>query len=64
VHSDPDTGTIVTVRFEYDPRTRWLDRVLVKRERDALVVEDVLFSGVGAFNPPGRLTERLRQREP
>ncbi len=64
VHADPDTGTIVTVRFEYDAATRWLDRVLVKRERERLVVEDVLFSGAGAFNPPGRLTERLRQREP
>ena len=42
---------------------RWADTVVVIEEGGRPVIDDVLFSGAGAFNPGGRLTERLAERD-
>jgi len=53
-------GWHVHVRFKYEPAPDWEDVVVVKQENGRYVIDDVLFSGVGEFNPPGRLSERLK----
>jgi hypothetical protein len=54
----------VQVHFRYDDQVAWDDSVLVVREGKRSVIDDVLLSGAGEFNPPGRLTEALGSREP
>lgn len=55
------TGAVtrVPVRFRYHTAAEWEDTVLVTREGDAFVIDDVEFGGAGPFNPPGRLSELL-----
>ena len=59
--TDPQTeGTIhVVVRFGYRDAAPWQDVIVVEPESDRFVIDDILFSGAGEFNPPGRLTNRL-----
>lgn len=52
-------GWHVHVRFRYDTAPEWEDVIIVKREGGRYVIDDILFSGAGSFNPPGRLSERL-----
>jgi hypothetical protein len=52
----------VHVRFSRDS-ARWEDAVLVIKEDGRYVIDDVLFSGAGEFNPSGRLSEQLTWRE-
>ena len=52
----------VRVHFAYED-ARWTDTVVVLEEHGRYVVDDVIFSGVGEFNPPGRLSERLQARD-
>jgi hypothetical protein len=56
-------GVVVLVRFWYQDADSWEDSVVVTREDGRHAIDDILFSGIGAFNPPGRLSERLRARE-
>ena len=51
----------VVVNFAHD-EARWQDTVVVTREAGRAVIDDVLLGGAGAFNPPGRLSESLRNR--
>lgn len=53
----------VRVRFRRDAVTPpWEDVVVVTREDGRYVVDDVVYSGAGAFNPAGRLSETLSAR--
>ena len=52
----------VHVQFTND-EAHWEDVVVVKKERGRYVIDDVLYSGIGEFNPPGKLSERLSARE-
>jgi hypothetical protein len=53
----------VYVRFWYDPDLDgWDDAVVVTTERGRYKIDDVVYSGGGPFNPPGRLSEGLRRR--
>jgi hypothetical protein len=56
-------GAVVTVRFGYDDLEPWEDAVVVIREGGRYAIGDIVFSGVGVFNPAGRLTEVLSWRE-
>jgi hypothetical protein len=50
----------VPVVFGFDATVpEWEDVVVVRREDDAWVIDDILFAGAGEFNPPGRLSENL-----
>ena len=65
VRSEPDAsgGAKVIVRFEYKDAPPWEDAVIVTREGDRYAIDDMVFSGAGAFNPAHRLTEALSWRE-
>jgi len=53
----------VVVHFWYEAGSEgWEDSVVVIREDGRYVVDDVVLSGRGPFNPSGRLTEILRWR--
>ncbi|HTT07659.1 MAG TPA: DUF3828 domain-containing protein [Gammaproteobacteria bacterium] len=58
----PGGGWQVTVAFSYEDQ-KWRDIVVVKREGKRYVIDDVLLSGAGPFNPPGRLSETLKWRD-
>ncbi len=49
-------GDNVHVRFTDEPDVTWEDVIVVKDGR----IADVIYGGAGDFNPPGRLTDRLR----
>ena len=54
----------VDVRFWHDPGLEgWADSVIVINEGGRFKISDVIFSGAGPFNPPGRLSERLKLDE-
>jgi hypothetical protein len=54
----------VHVHFWYEAGTEgWEDVVLVRKEHDRYVIDDVLLTGAGPFNPAGRLSEVLQVRE-
>jgi hypothetical protein len=54
----------VYVRFWYEADAEgWEDAVIVIAERGHYKIDDVVYSGAGPFNPPGRLSRRLIQRE-
>ena len=54
----------VHVHFSYDPSlTGWEDVIIVTEQRGRYVIDDILYSGVGPFNPSGRLSDCLKQRE-
>lgn len=54
----------VRVQFVYDPSVAgWQDVIIVIEQRGRYVIDDVLFTGAGPFNPRGRLSERLKQTE-
>jgi hypothetical protein len=54
----------VYVRFWYDPDLEgWEDAVVVVTERGHFKIDDVLYSGAGPFDPPGRLSRNLRWRD-
>lgn len=65
VRSEPDAsgGAKVIVRFGYRDAPPWEDAVIVTREGDRYAIDDMVFSGAGAFNPAHRLTEALSWRE-
>jgi hypothetical protein len=65
VRSEPTTsgGALVIVRFGYEDLEPWEDTVIVMRRGDRYAIDDIVFSGVGTFNPAGRLTEVLSWRE-
>ena len=63
VDEGPGRDTGVVVRLGYQDAAPWEDTVVLRREEGRLVVADVVFGGAGAFNPPGRLSEMLRERE-
>lgn len=53
----------VRVRFRYDAvAPPWEDTVVVTREDGRYVIDDVVYSGAGAFNPAGRLSDVLRTK--
>ncbi|HEV8579715.1 MAG TPA: hypothetical protein VGX68_11605 [Thermoanaerobaculia bacterium] len=56
------TAWKVQVHFRYET-VEWDDTVLVIAERGRYKIDEVLYSGAGEFNPPGRLSERLKSRE-
>ena len=52
------------VRFRDDPSGySWEDSVLVVLEGGRYQIDDVLYSGAGPFNPPGRLSDALSCRD-
>jgi hypothetical protein len=53
----------VTVRFWYPPDAEWADRVVVIEDDGRYVIDDVIYSGAGPFNPAGRLSVTLQARE-
>jgi hypothetical protein len=56
-----DGTSRVTVHFWYDERSAgWEDAVVVREEDGRFVIDDILLSGAGPFNPPGRLSENLK----
>ena len=59
----PDGDARVFVRFSYEGSVEWEDSAEVIREQDRYVIDDILLSGAGQFNPGGRLSETLRWRE-
>lgn len=56
-------GFKVPVHFTYEKDVAWDDEVVVIKEDGRYVIDDVLLSGVGPFNPPGRLSTNLASRE-
>ena len=56
-----DGVTRVPVSFRYGNEAAWQDVVLVKREQDRNVIDDIEYGGAGEFNPPGRLSETLER---
>lgn len=58
---DGDTWK-VPVHFKYE-KVQWDDVVIVTKEGGRYVIDDVIFGGAGEFNPKGRLSERLAQRD-
>lgn len=59
----PDGNTLVIVRLWYSPDAEWQDSVVVARTAHGHAIHEIVFSGAGPFNRPGRLSERLRARE-
>jgi hypothetical protein len=55
-------GSKVKVHFTADQGVAWDDEVVVIKEDGRSVIDDVLLSGVGQFNPPGRLSTNLESR--
>jgi hypothetical protein len=54
----------VQVHFWYDTSLAgWEDAVIVTEQGGRYVIDDVLFSGAGSFNPSGRLSDSLKYRE-
>ena len=51
--------TRVPVRFRYSTDAQWQDVVILTREGERFVVDDVELTGAGPFNPAGRLSEAL-----
>ena len=51
-------GDNVRVEFQYETE-EWEDVIVVKDGR----IDDVVYGGAGEFNPPGRLSERLKARD-
>ena len=54
-----DGVTRVPVKFRYGEEAAWQDVIVLTRERDRFVIDDIEFAGAGPFNPPGRLSEAL-----
>jgi hypothetical protein len=52
-------GENVRVRFMDEPDVTWEDTIVVKDGR----IDDVVYGGAGEFNPPGRLSNRLKARD-
>jgi len=52
-------GENVHVAFTYED-AKWEDVIVVKDGR----IDDVIYGGAGEFNPPGRLSDNLKAREP
>jgi hypothetical protein len=61
VIANPDGTSTVKVHFGYES-SEWEDSVIVRVEAGRFVIDDILMSGAGDFNPPGRLSEHLRYR--
>jgi hypothetical protein len=62
--AEPNGSWQVYVHFWYDPSLEgWEDVIIVAKQRGRYVIDDVLFSGAGEFNPSGRLSDRLKSRE-
>lgn len=61
--SRPGDSAAVTVRFGYEDAPTWEDTVIVVREGSRYAIDDIVFSGAGAFNPSGRLSELLGRVE-
>jgi hypothetical protein len=60
----PNGSWQVHVHFWYDRALPgWEDVIVVTDQRGRHVIDDVLFSGAGPFNPSGRLSDRLKQRD-
>ena len=60
----PSGSWKVYVHFWYDASLAgWEDEVIVAEQRARYVIDDVLFTGAGPFNPSGRLSDRLKYRE-
>jgi hypothetical protein len=54
----------VHVQFVYDQSVAGCeDVIIVIKERGVYVIDDVIYSGAGNFNPNGRLSDRLKYRE-
>jgi hypothetical protein len=51
-------GETVHLEFEHDT-VQWEDVIVVKDGR----IDDVIYGGAGEFNPPGRLSDRLKARD-
>ena len=52
----------VKVHFTADEGVAWDDEVVVVKEDGRYVIDDVVLSGIGQFNPPGRLSTNLASR--
>ena len=64
VLAQADGGTRVVVRFWYEEGVDpWEDSAVVVRDGDRIVIDELVFSGAGDFNPPGKLSEILASRE-
>jgi hypothetical protein len=61
VIANSDGTSTVKVRFGYES-FEWEDSVIVRAEAGRFVIDDILMSGAGDFNPAGRLSEHLRYR--
>jgi hypothetical protein len=60
----PSGSWKVQVHFWDDPSLAgWEDAVIVTEQRGRYVIDDVLLTGAGSFNPSGRLSDRLKYRE-
>ena len=55
-------GSKVKVHFTADQGVSWDDEVVVVKEDGRYVIDDVVLSGIGQFNPPGRLSTNLQSR--
>ena len=58
--AQPDGTWNVSVHFAYNTEVEWEDTVVVRMDQGRYTIDDILYSGAGAFNPPGRLSDRLR----
>jgi len=56
------SGSKVKVHFTADEGVAWDDEVIVVKENGRYVIDDVVLSGIGQFNPPGRLSTNLEAR--
>jgi hypothetical protein len=49
----------VPVQFRYGSEASWQDVIVLTRDGDRFVIDDIEFAGAGPFNPPGRLSDAL-----
>jgi Protein of unknown function (DUF3828) len=64
VSQQADGSFRVDVHFWYEEGTPgWEDAVVVRKESGRWVIDDVLLSGAGPFNPPGKLSDNLAWRD-
>jgi hypothetical protein len=57
-----EAASKVKIHFTADEGVAWDDEAVVIKEDGRYVIDDVLLSGIGPFNPPGRLSTNLESR--
>jgi hypothetical protein len=60
VSREADGAFRVRVHFWYEEDAGWEDAIIIRKESGRLAIDDIVLSGAGDFNPPGRLSDNLK----